>query len=339
MLLASSIIASAQCTKPVIFDTDWWTDVDDACAVRLLLDAERKGDVDVLGICISAVNETSVKSLDSFLRHEGRSEMPLGIDSEATDFTGEPCYHQLIIDSCDDRSARDNADCADCVAFYRQLLASSKGKVDIVAVGYPNTLARLLESGADNVSRLDGRRLVKRKVSHLWIMAGNYPEGEENNFTRTARSRSAGALLCSEWPTEITFLGHEVGIRVVAGGRLKEEDLLHKVLARHGSAKGRYAWDPMTVMLAISGDAEKEGYRLVRGWNTVDPETGANIFREDPDGRHSYVVMTEPAEWYAGRLDDLLLSAAGYQVSNRVIWNPAGSLLSVRASTESIMQK
>ena len=45
MLLASSIIASAQCTKPVIFDTDWWTDVDDACAVRILLDAERKGDV------------------------------------------------------------------------------------------------------------------------------------------------------------------------------------------------------------------------------------------------------------------------------------------------------
>lgn len=44
MLLASSIIASAQCTKPVIFDTDWWTDVDDACAVRLLLDTERKGD-------------------------------------------------------------------------------------------------------------------------------------------------------------------------------------------------------------------------------------------------------------------------------------------------------
>ena len=292
--------------KPVIFDTDWWTDVDDACAVRLLLDAEREGKVGVLGICISAVNGTSAKSLDSFLHHEGRFELPIGADVEALDFNGEPCYHQLIIDECNDPLARDNDGCTDCVAFYRQLLASSKKKVDIIAVGYPNALAGLLESTPDDISRLDGRRLVERKVGHLWMMAGNYPEGKENNFCRIQRSRDAGALVCSDWPTDITFLGHEVGIQVVAGGGLPEDDLLHKVLAAHGSSAGRFAWDPMTTQLAISGDAVTEGFSLVRGWNRVDPESGANIFVEDPEGPHSYVVMTQPAEWYAERINALL---------------------------------
>ena len=292
--------------KPVILDTDWWTDVDDACAIRLLLDAERKGMVEILGICLSAVDSMSVESLDSFLHYEGRFGMPVGTDREATDFTGRPCYHQLIIDSCHDRTARRTVDCEDCTTFYRRLLASSRRKVDIIAVGYPNALARLLESHPDDISRLDGRHLMKRKVAHLWVMAGNYPEGAENNFKRTARSRNSGAALCSDCPVGMTFLGYETGIRVVAGGGLDDDDLLHRILARHGSAGGRYAWDPMTVLLAISGDAGKEGYELIRGWNHVDPATGTNRFENDRSGLHSYVKMTRPASWYAERIDSLL---------------------------------
>lgn len=29
--------------RQVILDSDWWTDVDDACAIRLLLDAQKSG--------------------------------------------------------------------------------------------------------------------------------------------------------------------------------------------------------------------------------------------------------------------------------------------------------
>lgn len=301
-----SILCSCSSPRQIIFDTDWWTDVDDACAVRLLLDAERRGGIDLLGICLSAINATSVESLDAFLLHEGRQGLPIGADKDATDYTGNPCYHQLIIDNSNGAPLRDISDSEDCVSFYRRLLAGAKGKVDIVAVGYPNALAKLLSSPADDISRMDGKTLVRKKVAHLWMMAGNYPEGRENNFCRTERSRLAGAEICEEWPGEITFLGYEVGIQVVAGGNLPECDLLHKVLAVHGSANGRYAWDPLTTLMGISGSPGNEGFREIKGMNIVDSGTGSNHFEPSADGRHSYVVMTMLPEWYVERLNRML---------------------------------
>ena len=305
-LILFSMLASASGPRKLIFDTDWWTDVDDACAIRILLDADRRGDIELLGICLSAVNATSAKSLDSFLRHEGCTDIPLGADKQATDYNGKPCYHQLIIDSCKDDRARDLVGCEDCVDFYRRLLAESKGKVDIVAVGYPNALARLLESGPDEHSRLSGEQLVRRKAGNLYMMAGNYPSGKENNFCRTERSRKAGATVCSQWPGKITFLGFETGIKVVAGGRLDADDLLHEVLVSHKSGNGRYAWDPMTTLIAITGNPVSEGYVPVRGTNKVNAADGSNTFIPSKRGKHSYVVMDREARWYADRIDALL---------------------------------
>lgn len=297
LLILIPVIGNAG-RRQVIFDTDWWTDVDDACAIRLLLDAQREGTVDLKGICLSAVRPTSIPSLASFLRSEGAPEIALGADFQATDFNGTPCYHQLLIDAVE----APVPECEDCVDFYRRILSECRGKLDIIAVGYPNALARLLESGPDEHSRLDGRRLVRRKVRHLWMMAGNYPSGKENNFSRTSRSVSAGMKICSGWPGRITFLGHEVGIQVVAGGALADNDLLHKVLAAHGSAAGRYAWDPLTVLLALGYD----GFAETRGTNSVIADDGTNEFSESRHGRHGYVSLTMPPQQHAERLDSLL---------------------------------
>lgn len=54
------LIACSEAPRQVIFDTDWWTDVDDACALRLLLQQEREGKVNLRGVCLSAVCGSSV---------------------------------------------------------------------------------------------------------------------------------------------------------------------------------------------------------------------------------------------------------------------------------------
>lgn len=105
---------------------------------------------------------------------------------------------------------------------------------------------------------------------------------------------------------KITFLGYEVGVKVIAGGRLAGNDLLHEVLDSHGSGKGRYAWDPLTTLLAISGNPASEGFELVTGTNTVNPSDGSNTFTPSTDGRHAYIVLKRTPGWYAGRLDALL---------------------------------
>jgi len=232
--------------KPVIFDTDWWTDIDDGCAVRVLLWAERMGLIDIVGICIDAICSISVPSLSSFLNYDGRKNLCIGIDKQAIDYNGSPSYHQTCIDNWPYREYNSNDECEDCVQFYRRALSQVGQKIDIIAVGYPNALSRLLDSPADDISPLTGVELIEQKVSHLWFIAGKYPSGSENNFTRTARSRAAGANICAKWSTKITFLGYEVGVAVVCGNTLKtttgENGLLYKCLVAHGeSEKGRYA--------------------------------------------------------------------------------------------------
>ena len=322
LLIAVALVsAAASCSTPrsgkkaarehstvreVIFDTDWWTDVDDACAIRTLLWAEREGRVKVLGICLSAVRETSVPSLSSFLAYEGRKEVCLGADKEAVDYSGDPSYHQLLIDACPEREASSLDDVLDAVDFYRTLLSEAEGQVDIITVGFTNCIARLLESGPDKWSPLRGEELVRRKVRHLWSMAGKYPEGKEYNFEKNERSRQAGALICEKWPTPVTFLGHEIGLKVRLGGGLPQGDLLHEVLSVHGSASGRFAWDPMLTLIGCLGSVEEAGFEAVNGKVTLDPGTGANSFEPLEDGPHQYVRMVRDSAWFAAQFGPIL---------------------------------
>ncbi len=292
------LISCSETPKPVIFDTDWWTDVDDACALRILLQEEKEGKIDLLGVCLSAVCPESVPSLSSFLDYEGAASLPIGADKMATDYPGKSKWHHTIIDNHPRREASSVDDVKDCVEFYRELLSKSRKKVDIIAVGFPNAISRLLDSDP---------KLVEKKVGHLWIMAGKFPEGEEHNFILSPRSRTTGENICSNWPTPATFLGWEVGIKVRVGGSVPEDDLLHKVLEAHGSASGRYAWDPMTAWMACLGSPEAAGFEAVEGKVILDPETGANSFTEAPGGPHRYVVMAHDPEWYASAIEPLLL--------------------------------
>ena len=53
--------------KKIIFGTDWWTDCDDAVALRMLARAHNAGEIDLCGIVINACMEDSVRSADAFL--------------------------------------------------------------------------------------------------------------------------------------------------------------------------------------------------------------------------------------------------------------------------------
>ena len=310
LLLAFSlipvVISCSEAPRPVIFDTDWWTDVDDACALRLLLHEEQEGIIDLLGVCLSAVCESSVPSMTSFLEYDGAGSMLIGADKEATDYPGKSSWHKVITDGRQKIAAPSIDDVQDCVDFYRELLSKSRKKVDIIAVGFPNAISRLLDSGPDKYSHLSARELVSKKVGQLWLMAGKYPEGEEHNFNLTTRSRLAGENICLHWPTPVTFLGWEVGINVMAGGSLAEDDLLHKVLAAHGSAGGRYACDPLTAWMACLGSPERAGFETVSGIVSLDAATGKNTFKADAEGPHRYVVMSHDAAWYAAAIEPLL---------------------------------
>ena len=245
--------------RSFILGTDWWTDCDDAAAVRLLTRFAKAEKIKLLGVGINACMEYSVASLVGFLRADGLGNVPVGIDLDATDFSGNPPYQKRLAlnyapDVC-------NTDAPNAVRLYRRLLAEATDKVEILEIGFLQVIAAVLKSPADDISELSGAELVKEKVKKVWLMAGKWDrDGErEHNFCNNARSRMAGKEFCELCPVPVTFLGWEVGYNVISGNKLDENDHLYQLFVDHGSQNGRHSWDPMLVLLALIGDENEAG--------------------------------------------------------------------------------
>ena len=286
--------------RKFILDTDWWTDCDDAVGIRLLCNAHVQKEIELLGIHVNACMEYSIPALDVFTRDCG-VEVPLGLDHQAVDFEGEPSYQKHLAEVR--QVLRYNKDVPGSLDFYLELLEKAEdNSVEILSIGFTQALAALLKDPK-------GRALVSQKVTHLWIMAGKWDEdrGLEYNFYKNELTRRSGAELCAGWPTPITFLGWEAGHTVLSGGKLPDGDLLKQVMQDHGSPKGRSSWDPMTILLAVTGVPEEAGYRCVYGKASVDPKDGSNMFSENPAGPHRYVVKLFEDTYYADAIDSRLL--------------------------------
>ncbi len=292
--------------RSVILDTDWWTDCDDCVALRLLLNSE---EVELIGVNINAFMDISPYSVEIFLSQYSRGKVHISVDKNADDYPDAPkkSYQQKIIEAFSEGRYK-SSDCYDnSVTFYRRLLASSPGKVDIIAVGFQNSIADLLLSEGDELSPLNGIELCREKVGKLWTMAGRWDidGGREYNIANSPRSVRAAKIVAEKFPCPITYLGFEAGESVITGGVEvigDRNDLLSLAMEAHGSENGRSSWDPMTALLAVIGDEEKAGYRKVYGKFTFDDD-GCNHFLPDALSDRCYVVKTEADTFYASAIN------------------------------------
>lgn len=292
--------------KSFILGTDWWTDCDDAVALRIAARAHKKGEICLLGVGINACMACSAASLDGFLSLEGIAEIPIGIDREATDFGGNPPYQKRLAPYAG--RYRTNEDVEDAVRLYRRLLEESDTPVEIIEIGFLQVIAAVLESQPDDISDKSGMELIREKVPKIWVMAGKWDEdaGREHNFARNQRAIAGAKAFCEKCPVPVTFLGWEVGASVISGGTLQPEDYLRAALRDFGSESGRSSWDPMTMVLALTGNEHDAGYDTVQGWASIDAETGANHFRQDANGLHRYVIKRMPDEFYRDQINSLI---------------------------------
>lgn len=291
-----------------ILGTDWWTDCDDILALRILTRSVKNAKINLIGVGINACMEYSAASVDGFLQLDGLTDVPVGIDVEATDFNGIPTGYQEYLAQYA-KKYKNNSEAENAVSLYRRLLASSDSPVEILEIGFLQVFASLLESQPDEYSPLNGIELVKQKVKKVWVMAGKWNEenGVEHNFANNNRSRLGADVFCKKCPVPITFLGFEIGEDVITGGEvLKPDDHLYKAMCLHGSKDGRSSWDPMLVMLAVIGDEEKAGYNTVSGTASVNIETGANCFEPSNDGLHKYVIRNFDTDYYKNQINQII---------------------------------
>lgn len=292
--------------RNIILGTDWWTDCDDAVAVRVLARGEKAGLWKVLGININACMPLSAPSLHRYALNEGL-DVPISIDLSAGDFVGVPGKIQSAVTT--DENEYPNSRCEDPVKMYRRLLSAAEDKsVELIEIGFLQDIAALLDSAPDEISPMTGMELFSLKVSKMWIMGGNYQnesEGHEHNFNASPTASRGASEVCGKCPCPITFLGWEAANSVICGKHLSKDDMLYAIMSAHGSPCGRSSWDPMTVYLALYGP-EKAGLGEIRGHVYVDAVTGTNSFIRDAGGNHVYVKKLYDDSWYENLLEDFL---------------------------------
>jgi inosine-uridine nucleoside N-ribohydrolase len=308
---ALKLVRQIASPQSVIWDTDWCGDVDDAVAARILMWAERHNMVDIVACVISSYYDNAVPSLDAFLDFEGHPKMTIGIDKGATSYTQTPIFGQANMIANNRHTYVDSASAEAAITTYRRALATSKDKINIICTGFLTVISSLLQSNGDSISPLTGLQLVSQKVNKIYIMGGQYPSGSEFNFNHTTETRYAANYVCANSPVPLFFCGFEVGNTIISGDTLTgiyaaADDILSKALTDAARTTGRNSWDPITMYLAVHGDAERAGFSIIQGTNSVDVTTGANTFTANSTGKHYYVTKIRTDNFYKSRLNTIL---------------------------------
>jgi inosine-uridine nucleoside N-ribohydrolase len=298
-------------TPAIILDTDLSSDVDDAGAVAVLHALADRGEADILAMMISSGDPWSGPCLDALNTSFGRPDIPIGVINPA-EVIDESKYTAYMANHFDhDFSLANNGE--DAFLLYRKVLAQQPdNSVSIVTIGYLSNLARLLNSGPDQYSPLDGLALVKTKVKRLVCMGGKFPKGREWNFYRDARATVA---TMQRWPTPITFVGFEIGSRVKTGKALREvseTQPLRVAYQRYNQTSNRESWDQVAVLVAVHPEKSRPKYwSLAKPGRVVVEEDGSNTWQSEAKGQGRYLLWHEHSDQLAPMIDLLMVEAAG----------------------------
>ena len=287
------------------------TDFDDVGALACLHALADAGECEILATVSSTRGNASVGAVQVINSYYGRGDLPVGspkgmgvmgafpgakekvdpaspLGEKAGGDGGHYKYRKLLADYPGWYRYADADDAPDANEVYRRVLAAQPdGSVTICSVGFLTNLRRLLETKPDDISPLDGRALVARKVK-LWVaMACRYPDGKEYNSMWDCES---SRIALENWPTPIVFSDWQYGCDCFAGRAVAEMDAErspvkdvfagnipsrdeirgdpHGWLIRGFGMGGRSAWDETAVLAAVRGiepyfNAERGMYRMV----------------------------------------------------------------------------
>ena len=340
--------ASASWPVKVILDTDMLTDFDDVGALACLHALADAGECEIIATISSTGGNASVGTVEIINRYCGRPDVPVGspkgmgvIGGAATakvkvDPTTPPGrnpaeanhdkYRWLLEDYPGWYKYADADDAPDANDVYRRVLAAQPDhSVAICSIGFLTNMRRLLETGPDEHSPLDGRALVAQKVIKRVAMACWYPRGKEYNSMMDWESSK---IALENWPTPIIFSDFQYGCDIYSGRAVAEmegpRNPIKDVFAGHLPSReaitqdpegwnrrqfgmgGRSSWDQTTVLACVRG--EESYFGVERGTHRMIGTEGENEWIPSADGPHLRLVDKTPkAE--VGRLIDGLICA------------------------------
>lgn len=316
----------------VIFDTDMYTDFDDAGALACLHALADAGECEILATVSNTRDCLSVAMCEIINSYYGRPELPVGCSKEIGK-AGASEWHIKRYGATVEKYGkwvrhRNSNDAPDANEVYRRVLASQPdGSVVICSVGFLTNMRRLLETKPDAISPLDGKSLVARKV-RLWVaMACRYPDGKEYN---SMIDHESSRIAIENWPTPVIFTDWNYGFDCFAGRAIAESGIkgnpvadvfagnipsrdeikgkaAHYLRGAFGMA-GRAAWDQTAVLIAVWGT--EPYFNVTRGKYRMVGKDGANEWVPDEKGPHLRVTEKVSKAEVGRIIDELMLRPA-----------------------------
>jgi inosine-uridine nucleoside N-ribohydrolase len=289
----------------VIFDTDLGNDIDDVLALQMLLNYEKAGRIELVGVTLCKANPATVAFADGYLRYNDRGDIPLGyVYDGVTPFDGTYLLPTLaaMVDGQPVLKPGRTVDSGlpEAYKLLRELLADAPdGSVVLISVGPMTNIGRLMDSAPDEISPLTGVELVKRKVKAVAAMAGLYGGGFDFPEWNVEQDIPAARSVFSKCPVPLTASGWELGNQLLYPhesilsdfGDPQKHPLTIAYQAYMEMPYDRQTWDLTSVLDIVEPD-KWFGYSPA-GTITVD-EQGYSHFTADPNGLQRYLTIDNP---------------------------------------------
>ena len=306
----------------IIFDTDIGGDCDDTGALAMLHRLCDMGECELLAVTACYASPYVAGCIDSINRYYGR-QVPVGIlHGKAPQ---EMIYTESLCKEFENDYPPENTDnVPSSVTVMRRALADADdNSVTLCATGSMASLAALLASDADDISPLDGKALIEKKVLRTVVMGGRFfgtwpmpivlgggtvVNGEWN----ICLDIPAAQKMCREWPVELIFSSFEIGLWCVTmkgyAQTAPKEDPVRRAYELHpaGRVNGRESWDHTALLYAVRPDA---GY-----WNlhphgriTVEDD-GVTVWHPEDGGRQTYLMPREDYDVIRDVIDGLVFA-------------------------------
>jgi inosine-uridine nucleoside N-ribohydrolase len=295
----------------IIFDTDLGPDYDDVGALAFLHAMADSGKAEILATLTSNKNELVAPSIEVINNYFNRPGLLIGAPKTTGANLGSSQHWADSIVAKYPHKITSTSEAPDAVKVYRKVLQNQPdNSVTIVTVGFLTNLCNLLKSGPDDISALPGTELVKKKVPRLVSMAGWFPEGREFNiFIDSVSSK----YVFENWPGEIFFTGFEIGNEIFTGLRLIKSPVQNSpvkdvfrisIPLLEEDRNGRRSWDETAALIAVYGT---EGFFETRKGTIIVNTDGSNTWKDDPEGKHHYVIQKMPVTEITKFIEDRMM--------------------------------
>ncbi len=300
----------------IIYDTDMESDVDDVGATAVLHALANRGEAEILATMVSSTNPESAPCLDAINTFYGRPDIPIGVP-KGEGVNRKTVYAQDVAKNYT-HDVTSSEDLPEAASLYRKVLAAQPdSSVVIVTVGYMTNLARLLETGPDEYSPLNGVELVRQKVKHYVCMGGRFPKNTNTQVHGNWKPDPQAVIeVVENWPTPIIYSGggDQLAVLYQTGGTLStatdENHIVRKSYAwffeRAGWAKGptHHSADLVAVLIAVRG-TQPYFDTICEGYNHVF-EDGTHEWRPSPNKDECYILPKDNIEEVTEILNELM---------------------------------